>query len=340
MTRRIRWKNVTDDQLLDLRLKDLPVSLKGTSIERRIRRLYRELNERGIKFKPHVWLSEEFFTPDGVPGFAVPFYLAHPRLMRLERRQMLEVEGASEVQCMRILRHEAGHALDHAYGLHSRNSWRRVFGSAGVAYPESYKPVPNSRRHVLHLDAWYAQAHPLEDHAETFAVWLRPNSRWRSRYKGWPALRKLEYMDKLMKQIGQEPAKNKTRIHDEPLSQLSITLREHYRRKRERYSLEYPNFYDRDLRRLFQQTKNGARPTASIFLRKYRRELSTEVAEGTGVHRYTVDHVLKNMIERTKVLKMSLVGPERRAKRRAMILLTVHTMNIVHSGRYRFWYGV
>ena len=162
-------------------------------------KLYRELNARSIAFKPHVWLGEEWFTPDGVAGFAIPFYLAHPRLMKLERAQMLEVEGASEGECMRILRHEAAHALGNAFRLHSRRSWKDIFGSYRVDYPEWYQPQPGSRDYVLNLDAWYGQAHPAEDFAETFAVWLKPGNNWRRQYEGWGALRKLEYVDSLMK---------------------------------------------------------------------------------------------------------------------------------------------
>src|SRR5262245_23918693 len=103
-----------DEELLDLRLRDLPVRIQETNLEHRIQRLYGELEFRGLRFRPHIWLSEEWFTPDGIGGFAIPFYLTHARLIKLERRQMLEVEGATENECMRILRHEAGHAMDNA----------------------------------------------------------------------------------------------------------------------------------------------------------------------------------------------------------------------------------
>src|SRR5262245_15411855 len=199
---------MTDEQLLDLHLADLPLTIEGTPLERRIARLHQELEERRITFRPHVWLSEEWFTPDGVSGFAIPFYLAHPRLARLERLQMLEVEGGTERECLCIMRHETGHALDNAYGLHSKRDYITLFGSFRRTYPDYYTPQPNSRDYVLHLNAWYAQAHPAEDFAETFAVWLAPRSRWRRRYRGWPALRKLEFVDSLMRGIASVPPMN------------------------------------------------------------------------------------------------------------------------------------
>src|SRR5688572_8178250 len=171
--------DATDGALLATRLCDLPVQLEGSLMARRIKRLQRELEAGGIAVLPHVWLSEEFFSPDGVFGFAIPFYLAHPRLMHLERSQMLEVEGAGEAECRRILRHEAGHAIDDAYEFHTRECYQRLFGDARARYPKSYKPRPESRSHVINLTNWYAQSHPVEDFAETFAVWLNPYVNWR-----------------------------------------------------------------------------------------------------------------------------------------------------------------
>ena len=201
MNLKLGWEHLGDEELLDVRLCDLPLRIEGTVMEERVNRLYEELAERGIRLKPHVWFSEEWFSPDGVPGIAIPFYLAHPRLMKLERKKMHQVEGGTDTECMRILRHEAGHVLDNAFRLHYRRQWRELFGSFTQPYPDSYKPKASSRRHVLHLNAWYAQVHPAEDFAETFAVWLTPRSRWRRRYQGWPALRKLEYIDQLMAEI-------------------------------------------------------------------------------------------------------------------------------------------
>src|SRR3989449_2447493 len=145
------WLRMSDEELLDVRICDLALSIEGTPLEQRVKRLYLELDKRWIGFKPHVWLSNEWFSPDGIPGFAIPFYLAHPRLIKLERRQMLEVEGSSEAECMRILRHEAGHAIDNAFRLHARSTWTNTFGSYRVKYPEWYQPQPGSRDYVFNL---------------------------------------------------------------------------------------------------------------------------------------------------------------------------------------------
>jgi hypothetical protein len=151
----------------------------------------------GIRFRPHVWLSEEWFSPDGVPGIAVPFYLAHPRLMRLERKMTREVEGGNVNWLMRILRHEAGHAIDSAYRCGRRRALARAVRAGLEPYRARYRARPASRHHVQHLGDWYAQSHPTEDFAETFAVWLAPRSGWQRRYASWPALRKLRFVQQL-----------------------------------------------------------------------------------------------------------------------------------------------
>src|ERR1051325_4926208 len=139
------WTRMSDDELLGLRFCDLKLKIERSPVARRVRRLYRELDKRQISFRPHVWLSEEWFSPDGVPGIAVPFYLAHPRLERLERRIMRGAEGGNARTLMRILRHEAGHALDNAYRLRRRKCWRDVFGPASLPYPHRYRARPGSR---------------------------------------------------------------------------------------------------------------------------------------------------------------------------------------------------
>src|SRR6185312_4742720 len=126
------------------------------------------------------------------------------------------------------------------------------------------------------------------------------------------ALRKLEYIDELMTELDGTKPRNRTRTKVEPLSALRITLREHYRRKRERYNFEWPNVYDRDLRRIFSDDpRHKSKPSAASFLRKVRREVRQIVAEGTGVHQYTIDHVLENMIDRCKELRLRVTTPSR-----------------------------
>lgn len=327
---------LSDDELLDLKMCDLGLAISGTFIEDRIEQLYGELADRGLNFRPHCWLSDEWFSPDGVPGIAIPFYMAHPRLMRLERKQILDVEGGTHDWFMKILRHEAGHAIDTAYRLRRRKNYRNVFGRVSLPYPDYYMPKPYSRSYVLHLDMWYAQSHPVEDFAETFAVWLRPRSRWKVQYRDWPALKKLEYVCEEMKSLQDRKPVVVSRAHIDPLRSIRKTLREHYEKKREYYGLEHPNFYDRDLRRLFSDKPEHARmQTAAAFLRRCRSDIRRSVAKWTGEYQYTIDQVLSEMVERCRELKLRLAAGEEETKRDLMILLTVQTMNFLHEGHHR-----
>lgn len=330
------WTRLSDEELLDLRLCDLNLQIEGTLLEDAIERTYAELEQRGVRFRPHYWLSNEWFTPDGVPGVAIPFYLAHPRLMKLEGRQMLEVEGGTRRWCMQILRHEIGHAIDNAYRLHRKRSWQNIFGKSSQKYPQYYQPKPYSKSFVLHLDYWYAQSHPAEDWAESFAVWLTPGAQWRKRYKGWPALKKLEYVDHIMREIaGQRPSIT-TREQFEPLKSLKTTLRKHYEAKRRRYGKESPAFYDRDLRRLFSDSHEDAQgPLAHLFLQRIRPEIRRLVARWTSEYQYSIDRVLEGMIERCRQLKLRVNRPVHEATLEASIMLTIQTMNFLHSGRHR-----
>jgi len=329
------WAEWSDEQLLALRMCDLGVAIEGTQIEARIAQLNAELQARGLK-PPFYYLSDEWFTPDGVPGIAIPFYLAHPRLEKLELAQMLEVEGGDPESCLRILRHEAGHAIDNAYRLRRRPTRRRLFGNPQIEYPEYYLPKPYSKSFVHHLDHWYAQSHPDEDFAETFAVWLDPNSMWATRYAGWPAQRKLEYMGRLMRELSRKRPVVKSKRLVEPLQRLKKTLAEHYKKKREHYGLDHPDFYDTDLRNLFSNAPEYARnASAARFVRKIRKEVRTTVASFTDSYQYTIDQLLEKIIERCRENNLRLTESEEESKLDFMVFLTVQTMNYLHGGRHR-----
>jgi hypothetical protein len=251
---------------------------------------------------------------------------------------MYEVEGGTQDWCMRLLRHEAGHALDDAYRLHGRETWRRHFGSPGEPYRPSYVPRPSSRRYVLNLANWYAQSHPLEDFAETFAVWLRPRSQWRTRYVGWPALRKLRYVDGLMREIRDQPPRVRSRERMDSLPTLRLTLREYYRRKKAHYGEEDRSVYDRDLRRLFSDEPGLARRrSAASFLRSRRTGLRQQVARWTGQYQFVVDQVLRDMTIRCEDLGLRLIHSERQTGEGAAVLLTMHCMRLMRR-RHREYF--
>lgn len=327
---------LSEEQLLELRFRDLRLTLSGTPLAARALELSIELRKRDLRFRPAVWLSSDWFSPEGVAGFAVPFFLAHPRLTRLERAQMLSVEGGDRAHAMQLFRHECGHAIDSAFGLHQRKDWRAVFGRFSDHYPMHYQAAPKSRDFVQHLDAWYAQSHPAEDFAETFAVWLDPRSRWRERYANWPALAKLEYVDKLMRSLAGLKPPHVLRERTEELRTLSMTLRQHYAQKRAHYSATRPDVQDGDLLRLFSYDPRRMRSrSAARFLARIRPAVRERVSLWTGEAAYTIEQVLKDMIQRARELELSIEPRRKELVRDVELLVAVQTMNYLHAGFHR-----
>ncbi|MEZ6183497.1 MAG: putative zinc-binding metallopeptidase [Planctomycetota bacterium] len=326
------WTRLPRERLLDVRLCDLRLTIEGTWLEGVLDAVRDELERKDLgRIKPHFWLSEEWFCPDGVTGIALPFYLAHPRLMRLERREMLEVEGGTRRQALRLLRHELGHVLDHAFGLHRRKRWKALFGPSSRRYPDAYRPNPGSKHYVQHLDDWYAQAHPDEDFAETFAVWLTPRSQWRRRYQGWPALAKLEYVDELMQEVGGRAPRYRSRQRVDSLPTLRTTLREYYRRKQARFLVGYPSLYDRELKQIFSSDPAAEGPSAAVFLHRNRTPIRKIVAKWTGEYQFTLDHVFRLMIGRCKELGLRADGDPGQMRLDFAILLTVKAMHHLYE---------
>ena len=339
--RRHAWAALPDEQLLKLRLKDLKLKLRGTWLEDCLRRLHDELAERNILSLPHAWISDEWFSPDRTPGIAFPFYLAHPRLMRLERKMIIDVEGGTRAECMRILRHEAGHVVQHSYQLHRRRRWQQLFGRSSSRYPSYYRPNPASRNFVQHLRLWYAQSHPDEDFAETFAVWLTPRSSWRNRYDGWRALKKLQYVDELMSEIANKKPVLTRRIEVDPLNKLRVTLGDHYKKKLDHYSIATPRTYDRELLRMFSNSpRHRHSQTASAFIRHNRAYFRRLVSKWTGEYQLTLDAVLDEMIDRCREMKLRAVGAERKLRQDFTVLLTAKTVHSLYSPSRRQWFAL
>ena len=253
------WAEAEDELLLDMRLSELELKIEGSDLEERIAELGKELEAKGLQFRPHFWLADEWFCPDGVPGIAIPFYLAHPRLRRLELTQMLEVEGGTREWCMTILRHEAGHAIENAYKLRQRPKRQAIFGKSSEPYPDSYAPKPYSRSFVVHLDSWYAQSHPDEDFAETFAVWLTPDSNWRERYRGLAGAAQARVRGRADAPRSPGAPRRSPRGARRSRSRRSAArCASTTGRKRRHYRVDARDTYDRDLRALFTDAPEHA----------------------------------------------------------------------------------
>ena len=297
-------------QLLDRRIADLGLSVRGSLVEKYVERLYSELDEKDLRFHPPVYLSDEWGCPDGTPLIGVPFYLADPRLARIEEELAVEVE--SEVDVMRYLRHEAGHAFNYAYRLYDRADWHRIFGPYSRPYRDRFRANPFSREYVRHILGWYAQKHPDEDFAETFAVWLTPGRDWRTEYEGWPALAKLEYVDVLMRELGDEaPQPQVPGDDDMPVEAMRYTLADHYRALDESLPLDDDRHFDGDLRALFGTADDApSGELAAEFVRRHRREIVSRIAYWTGESTIAVRAFIDFLIQRAAALELRVRGLE------------------------------
>jgi hypothetical protein len=299
--------SLSDEELLRMRICDLKVKIAGSELESRIHHFYTELEEKRIGLKPLCYLGDEWFSPEGCATIAIPFYLAHPRLKKLEEKIMLEVEGGTESWCMRLLRHEMGHVLNHSYRLEKDKRWQKFFGPPSLEYSESFRARPYSRRFVRHLEGWYAQSHPEEDFAETVAIWLTPELDWRQQYRDWTALKKLEYVDSLMRRLAGQPPVVLSRAKMSEVSRLRSRLEAYYKRRRLLYAQDFPDFFDSDLKKLFADP--AAAPDnerAAVFLRRSRKMILNAVSAWTGEPKFTLNRLLRALTERCAELDLRL----------------------------------
>ena len=330
-------EGLTDEQILNLRICDLPVQIEGTWLEKCVTQLHHELRDKGILFAPACYLADEWLTPEDEPVIGIPFYLAHPRLIELEKKMMLEAEGEGEAWCMQLLRHEAGHAISYAYGLHKKRSWQKVFGSSSAAYEDTYRFRPYSKSFVRHLDYYYAQYHPDEDFVETFAVWLTPGMDWRKRYQGWKALDKLQFVDKLMAGIAGRLAPVSSGKRYWQASRIRSTLSRFYRKRRFDAAENYPDFHDQNLRRMFVEGRakgETRRPVAQV-LKSYRKTLLISVSGWTRERRFMVNEVFKSIYQRSRALRLVSEDPEPIILLQLTTYLTMLMMNYRYTTRLR-----
>lgn len=331
------FARMNDEALLALRFCDLNLKITGTHLEEHIIRLYKELDAAGILFHPECYLADEWLTPDDEPVIGVAFYLAHPRFIKLEQKMMLDVEGGLPTSCMMLLRHEAGHAINYAYKLYRRKKWKELFGSFSTHYPDypdKYRYKPFSKRFVQHLEEWYAQYHPDEDFAETFAVWLTPKINWREKYKGWKALKKLEYVNQLMKEIGGKEPIKKTGRKLWQISKSKMTLKTYYHRKRKFYAEDFPDFHDSYLKKIFSEKKDLNKGNAASFLRHHRKTLLDNVSFWTGEKKYIINKLLRDLIDRCKKLDLWVSQPEIDSVIKISSHITTLIMNYLYTGSF------
>src|SRR6266513_4963331 len=329
----VDWTALSDDKLLELRISKLGLKLEGTPLQPLIQQLYDELSAKGLMFHPACHVGDEWFVPIGIPAIFIPFFLVNDRLRALERKMMFEVEGETDEWFMKLMRHEAAHAYSYAYQLQRKKKWQQIFGrTSREGTPDTYRPRPFSRSYVVHLDDWYAQSHPDEDFAETFAIWLTPELDWRKRYAGWKALQKLEYVDELMRSLAGKPPAHAPKYRATDYDCLNVKLKTYYARKRKLYEETYPDFYDADLRQLFAAP---AGLKASRYLRLRRRRLMNSVCQWTNERKFSVNKLLARLIERCDQLGLHVHNDDPQQDFRVSAFITTLVMSYLFTGKFK-----
>ena len=302
------------------KLKELPLY----EVEQRLADyksiLTSELRDHGISFDFHIWVSDDWFCPDGVPGFAVPFYLFNKELFKIHKKEVGFVEGRSEREILMLMRHELGHAMDNAYGLRRIKERQNLFGSSKKDYPESYQPQRYSKNYVHYLGDNYAQSHPDEDFAETFAYWLDPSKSWRLKSMSPKLREKLELMDRMMDGVRRAKPRLVNKFKVEAIEKNSMTLKSFYKKRQSVDKRTSEERVDHNLRSVFL-SNNSSRSCVSLagYLRREKKQHSQRIARQENVYRYEVDLVLKKLIQRAESLGIHAPMSELRRKSPSLI---------------------
>ena len=315
--------------LLKTPLCHLDISISGTMVEKAIEQLLQELKEAKIQIDLNFWISDEWFCADGITGVAIPFYLLDKDLMELERDKIGFVEGETLEWCLKVLRHEVAHALDNAYLLRGCEDRKKLFGDTATRYPSEYIRKPYSKKFVIHLSNNYAQSHPEEDWAETFAVWLDPNSNWRKVYKDWPALKKLEFIDQKMNTLIPSDRLTVNETLDE-ISTLSSTVKSYLNKKSKNLNKYQDPLFGRNLNRIFS---TGTKVSATSFLKLKEREICQNVAKSTNQYHYIVKDVFKELKKECNKKGLTLKKNSRETKKDLQILLISKTHTYIKQGK-------
>jgi len=330
------WETVRFE-LLKTSISAFDLAIEGSPLERFVDRLHREMEAKGFRFKPDVYLTDIWGCPDRTPVIGVPFYLADPRLARLEEEQAGEVENPRTI--MMLLRHEAGHAVNYAYRLWRRPSWGEIFGPFTKPYRDVFHPDRASRHYVRHIAAYpygrtYAQKHPDEDFAETFAVWLTPRSDWRGRYRNWPVIRKLLYVDRLMKDIRGSAPESRRGRHLRPVDRMNLTLAEHYGKKAERFRRDARGYVDDSLHDAFPASRGQVLLPASALLRRYHDRLVERVVHWSVLTPAEAGALLRKLEARAAALGLSYrPGAEGERLMDVMSLVIALALDFAYTGR-------
>jgi hypothetical protein len=317
----------SDCEIEALKICDLSLELPEC-YQAQVEKLERQLKTKGILWRPYFWLADEWFSPDGVPGIAIPFFLCHPRLQKLSTKYLGSCEGKTLAEFYKLICHETGHAIDNAYQLRKKKRRQKLFGLTSTTYPKSYTPRSDSTDYVTHLEDFYAQAHPDEDWAETFAVWLNEKRRNKI-YHGTKAEIKLNYLDEVMQNLksGQEKTSKEKPLH---YKKDDRTIKEFFLERRQELKLNKNNYYDKVIMNDFSKKKHAT--NAFNYINKIQKEIIQNIEKKSAKDSWVIEKCLNDIKRECKKENYSLKYSNKKTKQVLLNHINLHIDDFVKKG--------
>jgi hypothetical protein len=151
------------------------------------------------------------------------------------------------------------------------------------------------------------------------------------------ALAKLEYIE----QLAQESAKmkmldEKGRLPSQ-VSKLSTTLEKYYQKRKREQADEYPDFYDEDLKLIFNGDSglNKREFSAAKFMHKNRKAIVSTVAWATSERKFTIDSLVKRLKERCEKLDLKIGKSDTQTTMEVASFLTSLVKNYLFTGKFK-----
>ena len=154
-------------------------------------------------------------------------------------------------------------------------------------------------------------------------------------YAGWPALKKIEFIDKMMRSIRGKAPYKKSGPKWRQLRSIRMTIAYSHKLKRKAMEEDFPDYFDRDLYALFSAEAPPKSEKAGRFLRRHRRSLVRSISQWTMEKRYTVHALVTRLAERADELKLRVQRSELETLSQASVCLTAMAKNYFLTGKFK-----
>jgi len=326
-------KSLSNEQILSLKIKELDPKL-GPEQRSMIEMLNNQLRALGIKWRPHHWFSQEWFSPDGVSGFAIPFMLTHKKLIKLEKEHLGTCEGESMQSFYKLICHETAHAIDNAYKLRLNKKRQELFGLSSTSYPSSYRPNPSSLNYISFLGDHYAQAHPDEDWAETFGHYLM-HGKLPDRYKGTRVEEKYHCVHQIVSSLKNKEFKANEWITPENYRHDNMTIGEYLEKKKKSLKLHKTNYFEKKIVKKFQDNREGI--LVSSFMRIKKKSIINKLTKRTNHHPWVLSKSFDDLAKECKNKNYSFKSSNQISEQKIEQIIFSNIDDYVKKGRTRIY---